>query len=835
MIENVKFTFRTASGTLIRKPITLEYVDGRIYFWDEARKKSPWGFKDEIKSMRGSKFHGYDEEGTYAKMMVWSVDDCQRNRFQIGFLKGENVYAMFDQPLRRHKYRAYSRAGVPSVVMPHQYDMADAGLTYHYQIFAAEMGCVDGDAVISVGYEVNYQVSPNFKDSSGLNIRFKKVKLSAFCEKFSWTTRLWYIKSHGDNGVKHTNRILNVLDKGVRPVVKLQLVSGQTLRLTEDHEVCTRGGVYIAAKDLIPGDGVVVNGYGRRQFNISCVVSVESDGEARVYDIVCADPHRNFAANGIYVHNCGKTLSAQMVMEESGVPHWYWAGPKTSLPNIKRELKMWGFPESIDVEFYTYEGLVRIVDDWDGSKPLPRGFIMDESSRCKNTTAQRSKACQKLADMIRENYGKDGYVIEMSGTPSPKTPVDWWSQCEIAWPGFLKEGGPKPMEERLAFMVQEQYDAGPFKKRIGWKDNERKCAICGKLFDEGPHDEYADPNEFHVFESSVNEVAYLYDRLKGLVIIKHKKDCLNLPDKRYRRIICKPTQSILRVAKALVDSAPNAITGMTRLRELSDGFQYRETQDGVTTCRHCEDGTVSEWLDTENEDTFADISMLTEDVASRLVKQTVPCPVCGGTREVPKIVRTTREVACPKDAALKMLLEENEEQGRLVVFAGFTGSVDRIVRLCLKQKWDVVRCDQGNFQIFAAKSDADDGVLITKEEPLDYWANFDHPRVVFVANPESGGMSLTLVEARMAVYWSNSWKPEYRVQSEDRIHRKGMDENLGCTIVDLIHLPSDERVINVLRSNRRLELMSMGELLADVSWETTADEEGTMQVMEAVP
>ena len=52
-------------------------------------------------------------------------------------------------------------------------------------------------------------------------------------------------------------------------------------------------------------------------------------------------------------------------------------------------------------------------------------------------------------------------------------------------------------------------------------------------------------------------------------------------------------------------------------------------------------------------------------------------------------------------------------------------------------------------------------------------------------------MSLTLVEARTAVYWSNSWKPEYRVQSEDRIHRNGMDVNMGCIIVDLIHLPSD--------------------------------------------
>jgi hypothetical protein len=71
----------------------------------------------------------------------------------------------------------------------------------------------------------------------------------------------------------------------------------------------------------------------------------------------------------------------------------------------------------------------------------------------------------------------------------------------------------------------------------------------------------------------------------------------------------------------------------------------------------------------------------------------------------------------------------------------------------------------------------------------------------------------------MAVYWSNSWKPEFRVQSEDRLHRIGTDLNKGVLVVDLIHLPSDERVLEVIRANRRLELMSMGEVMGDIDWE----------------
>lgn len=40
------------------------------------------------------------------------------------------------------------------------------------------------------------------------------------------------------------------------------------------------------------------------------VVSIEPAGEQDVYDIVMAEPARNFVANGIIVHNCGKSRSA---------------------------------------------------------------------------------------------------------------------------------------------------------------------------------------------------------------------------------------------------------------------------------------------------------------------------------------------------------------------------------------------------------------------------------------------------------------------------------------------------------------------------------------------
>jgi hypothetical protein len=660
-IQEIKLQFRTASGTLVRSPATIEVKDGRIFFL-----KSAFALKDEIKAMKGSKWHGFDDENP---RKIWSVTDCFRNQFQLNFLMGEDVYAWFDRDLIRYDYPDYFMDGVLTAPMPHQFDMADSGLTYHYQIWGAEMGT-------------------------------------------------------------------------------------------------------------------------------------------------------------------GKTLAAQMVIEYSNVKHWYWIGPKTSLPNIQREFRKWGFDETTaTIEHMTYERLVRTMDDWVPGNPIPQGVIADESSKCKTDTSQRSKGMQKLADMIRDEYGWEGYVIEMSGTPSPKKPTDWWSQCEIAWPGFLKEGSVKALKSRLAFQEQKTFDSGTFWKTTGWKDNELKCNKCGLLHAEGVHevDPYGDSEGYHKFEESKNEVAFMFERLKGLVVVKHKKDCLSLPDKRYRKVICKPSPSLLRVAKVLAESAQNAMIGGTLLRELSDGFQYRDIADGTRKCNHCENacGEVDEWFDPNDElKVYQDISMLMEDRTAQLEKRRVLCPKCKGRGEMKKIKRIAREIACPKEKALRGLLEECEETGRIVIFAGFTGSVDRCVNICHKEGWAVVRCDGRGFQVTDK-----DGKILTETEALDFWADMENnPEVAFVAHPESGGMSLTLVEARMAVYWSNSFKPEYRGQSEDRIHRKGMDENLGCVIVDLIHLPTDERVLKIIRENRKLELLTLGELVGDIDWEAAGE---GMEVVEA--
>jgi SNF2 family DNA or RNA helicase len=258
------------------------------------------------------------------------------------------------------------------------------------------------------------------------------------------------------------------------------------------------------------------------------------------------------------------------------------------------------------------------------------------------------------------------------------------------------------------------------------------------------------------------------------------------------------------VAKALAQAAPTAIQGLTWLRELSDGFQYREVQEGVKECPSCRGaGECEVW---KVDDNVVDVSYELLEGES-LVVGLDTCPVCGGETTIPNMVRETKILPTPKDDALKDLLEENDEQGRIVIFAGFQGSIDRVTKLCLDMKWNVCQVDGRGWKVLLPDGQRGD----RQEKVLDHWANMDNRRVAFVAHPQSGGLGLTLTEACMAVFYSNDYSPESRTQAMARIHRIGTDINKGATIVDLFHLPTDEKVLNVLKDNRRLERMTLEE------------------------
>lgn len=484
----------------------------------------------------------------------------------------------------------------------------------------------------------------------------------------------------------------------------------------------------------------------------------------------------------------GKTLVAIEAMEASGFKNWIWVGPK--VPLLQVEYIEWlKYKPSIQPLFMTYEKLRNNIDNLE----TPDGIVFDESSRIKNRTAQRAIAAREMVDRMFEKHKGKEFVIEMTGTPAPKDPTNWWHQVEVACPGYLKEGDDIKLKRRLAVIKQEESLVGAtYPKLICWRDSEDRCETCGKMKDEVDIQYDREGNVIsrspvhslftHEFKSAGDEITKLYRRLKGIVHIRTKENCLDLPDKRYEIIRVEPSVSTLRAARLISTRSPRAITALILLRELSDGFQYIEKEIGEITCTLCK-GTGED----------------PHDVGE--------CPNCYGEKVQPKYERQADVVECPKDKVVEDLLEKHEETGRLVIFCGFRESVDRVVALCQRKMWATLRVDGRGIEGYDPLTE-----IYFNEGLQEFQERHNHSKMVYVGQAGAGGIGVTLTRSPSILYYSNTFNGEDRMQSEDRIHRIGMDTNKGATIYDIIHLPSDELVLQNLQKKKRLQALSMGEL-----------------------
>jgi len=513
----------------------------------------------------------------------------------------------------------------------------------------------------------------------------------------------------------------------------------------------------------------------------------------------------------------GKSLAAIEAVERLGIPSnlVVYIGPRAGVEAFSRELRKWKakfFPRML-----TYEKLTNQIQSF--IETPPRAVIFDESSKIKTPTAARSQAAMLLANAVRNKWEGDGLIVLMTGTPAPKTPVDWFHQVEVACPGFLKEGDINKFKKSLCIVEERRsITGGVYPHVVTWLDDETKCAKCGLPAVDPKHDPVlalglADPTSVHTYTPSVNEVSRLYQRMRGLVLVKNKKDCLDLPDKQYRLELIMPRPETIRMMQLIAKSSARAIEALTLTRELSDGFQYDEIEHGTVVCPQCKG--VGETLITTTDvvDTQAPI---TDDSVQATGSTMATCDRCGGTGEIPKTERVAKFFGTPKDDYLLAALDEHEDVGRLVVWAGFTGSIDRLTEIVRAQGWYVLRVDGRGFHGFNPDGGScDSGILLDAMDgshPNRKNLEETIPRLCFIGHPQAGGMALTLTSSPTAIYYSNPFSGEARMQSEDRGHRAGMDVNRGFTIVDLIHLPTDQLVLDNLKKKRKLQALTLGEI-----------------------
>lgn len=252
----------------------------------------------------------------------------------------------------------------------------------------------------------------------------------------------------------------------------------------------------------------------------------------------------------------GKTRPTLQVFYESIFNHCWWVATLSAVTGLELELRKWFKATMIGdrtydmcgkiVNLLTYDAFTDLVKHLPAGTKLPGFVVFDECHKLKTIGSARSEAADTISEALENMYKGDEYVIGLSGTPAPLCVTDWWHQCEVVRPGFIREGSLTKFKVRYG-IYKEFDDTTPAWDRFeGW---------------------------------NTAEVAQLSGRLAGLVKIFFQKDCMDLPPIIYDRVRIPPPKSLIRVAKMIAETSESALQARKRLRQLSDGFEYINEYD----------------------------------------------------------------------------------------------------------------------------------------------------------------------------------------------------------------------------------------------------------------
>jgi len=166
-------------------------------------------------------------------------------------------------------------------------------------------------------------------------------------------------------------------------------------------------------------------------------------------------------------------------------------------------------------------------------------------------------------------------------------------------------------------------------------------------------------------------------------------------------------------------------------------------------------------------------------------------------------------IATKDNPRLKILLELVEQCcHKMIIWCRFRRDVDNVCAAlgdqCVRYDGSVGRKD--------------------REITLSRFKDKDDPVRVFVANVHSISQGVTLTIAKTMIYYSNSFSPEKRLQSEDRFHRIGQDSPV--LIIDLVARNTvDVRLIDGLRKKYELSAAVLGDRFREWVQPASEDEE----------
>lgn len=165
---------------------------------------------------------------------------------------------------------------------------------------------------------------------------------------------------------------------------------------------------------------------------------------------------------------------------------------------------------------------------------------------------------------------------------------------------------------------------------------------------------------------------------------------------------------------------------------------------------------------------------------------------------------TTVRIKSPKMEWVKSFLKEQFSGNRIVIYGAYKESIRLLVEeISSLPNWTTIKLDGTG----AACSDPK--IIPTQDSFQD---TDKYPQnIAWIANPASASQGLTLTKADTMIYYSNTFKAEDRMQSEDRIHRISQKNN--ANIIDLIHLPTDQLILDRIKNKVDLQKVALGEIV----------------------
>lgn len=678
----------------------------------------------------------------------------------------------------------------------------------------SDMGCIDGEAMVQVSRRGKSQKMTLAK----LHDDF--LRTTPKSERREWSlTDPTYIRGIKPNGELGLNLIVATLDNGIKPVIKLTLESGKTLRCTPDHEIITPRGL-VHAEQLQPGDTVWTNGkkfvdkdgyvrvydpthvrmttgglyehihvleekLGRplhpwerthhiddnksnnhpdnleartdaeharahgwhRNFRFhipkeDVVVSVEPDGEARVFDVACGSEGgkaawegHSFIANGICVKNTGKTKVVVDLICNATFKNVLIIGPLKAIEDglWEREFDKHG-SRFVDVHSFDSNmtvkkraALIREMAAIDnGDVPFIAAInyecldqevmrdallaipwdlvVLDESHRIKAVTGVRSKFLAKLGREVPRR-------LILTGTPNADKPIDVWGQFRFLDPTILGNYGN--FKQRFCYLRLMPNGAGGYFEKIeGYKN----------------------------LDQLADEMAAVSFRVTS--------DVLDLPEQhdviRYVRLPDKAREIYDRMERDMVANlgwteegadviADNVLTRYLRLQEITSGYLRADEPDA--------------W----------------------------------GTRPVKRFDQSKAESTLE-------ILEDLDEVEPVVIFYRFTEDAEILHALI---------GEAGTRLTFE---------LSGRRNQLQGWKTFldeFNDGGVLLVNIAAGAEAIDLTAARYVIYYSPDFSLSHYEQSRKRIHRPGQERP-----VTYFHIVAegtvDEYLINALRNKQNI-------------------------------